>query len=171
MISDNTRVKASIHHGGLDASVDAGRRQILKSVAGAGLLLLLPMLPAYAEAAGQWTSVGPASQFALNVPTRVALKGGGVLFVTRQSPKALVAVSAKCTHRGCEIGWTAPDKQFECPCHGAAFTSDGKNVKGTRRTPDSLLPNLPSVPAREFKGQVQVNLSNLQPEVLEPRQG
>ena len=33
-----------------------------------------------------------------------------------------VAVSAACTHTGCEVsGWQAASSELECPCHGSRF--------------------------------------------------
>ena len=142
------------------------RREVLsgalQGVAGAGAALLLPALPPAADAATSppvWTPVGPATGFTTALPVRVALHDGSVLWVTRTGPKALEAVSGRCTHHGCEVGWAAGDKQLECPCHGAAFLPDGQNAHGTRRSPDEKLPALTNVPVRVQSGQVQVNLA------------
>ncbi len=146
------------------------RRQVLKTAAGAGLVLLLPMQDARAEdAPAQWTPVGKAEDFVKDTPQRVALANGDVLFVTRQSQDALVAVSAKCTHRGCEIGWRTDLTQFQCPCHGAGFAAGGKNVQGTQRQPKEPLPDLPTVATRLKDGQVEVNLGGVPADELQPR--
>ncbi len=129
----------------------------LKSAAG---LILLPLASAYADAPPeQWTSVGKTDDFLKDQPKKVTLADGSVLYVTRQTPDIWVAVSAKCTHHGCQVGWEAADTQFECPCHGAAFAATGKNLHGTRREPERLLPNLPTLPTRQKDGTVQVNLA------------
>ena len=142
------------------------RRQVLKTAA--GLALLLPMgAAALADAAPAaketWTTVGKAADFVKDHPKRVTPADGVVLYVTRLAPDKsgadkFAVVSAKCTHRGCEVAWQTDDSQFHCPCHGAVFASGGKNVKGTRRSPDEKLPNLPTVTARQKDGQVQVSL-------------
>ena len=142
------------------------RRQVLKTAA--GLALLLPMAgAAFADAApapaGTWTAVGKAEDFVLDKPKRVTPAQDVVLYVTRQKPdkdkpETFVAVSARCTHRGCEVRRQDTDTQFHCPCHGAVFATGGKNVQGTRRAPDEHLPNLPTVPVRLKDGQVEVNL-------------
>lgn len=148
------------------------RRQVLQGAAGTGLVLLLPMLQKRVEAATeQWVTVGKATQFPTGQPKRIAMSGGSILFITRQHTANLTAVSAKCTHRGCEVGWNTGDKQFECPCHGAAFASDGKNIHGTRRSPREALPALTRVPVRQQAGQIQVNLQNVPADQLQPRQG
>lgn len=143
------------------------RRQML-TAAGTSLLLLLPMLPGYAQAAGQWTAAGKGSQFVKDQPTRVALAGGAVLFITRHSDTDLSATSAKCTHRGCEVGWDTATTEFHCPCHGAVFAPDGKNVKGPRRDPSETLAPLLSVPVRQKGDQVEVNLASIAPAALQP---
>ena len=154
----------------LDTTAEDGlsRRQMLKAIAGAGMLLLLPILPGYAQAAGQWTTVGKAADFVKNQPARVALDGGGVLFVTRHSDTELSAMSAKCTHRGCEVGWDQPGAEFKCPCHGAVFAPDGKNVKGPRKNPAQPLDPLLAVPVRQTGDKVEVNLASIAPAALQP---
>jgi cytochrome b6-f complex iron-sulfur subunit len=42
----------------------------------------------------------------------------------------LLAVNPTCTHNGCAVDWVDQEKQFVCPCHSAAFSADGKVVKG-----------------------------------------
>lgn len=147
------------------------RRQALKTAAGAGLVLLLPM---FAEAAlgspAPWTNVGTAKQFPTWQPQRIALPdNGGVLYITRTGSKSFTAVSAKCTHKGCEVGWKATDKQLVCPCHGAAFGSSGKNIHGTMRQPGESLPSLAAVPTRQNGTQVQVNLTSVPADALRLR--
>lgn len=146
------------------------RREMLTTAvktAGTGMLLLLPMIrPEFSGAAdadtgisaAQWTVAGKAAQFPLGQPQRTALKGGAILYITRATATTLTAVSAKCTHRGCEVGWNKPAHQFICPCHGAAFASNGKNLHGPRREPGEAQPALPSVPVMQKEGQVLVNL-------------
>jgi Rieske Fe-S protein len=149
------------------------RRDMLKealkgTLTAAAGIALLPMLTDRAGAAeDKWTVVGKATDFVKNTPQRVAV-ADGVLYITRAEDASLSAVSAKCTHRGCEIGWVAADTQFECPCHGAAFTVIGKNIHGTRRKPDEALPPLASVPVREKNKMVEVNLGAVTSADIQP---
>lgn len=163
------------------------RRQALTTAArtvGAGLLLLLPMAreAAFADAApgaappapvrppdtSTWTSLGKATLFVKGQPQRTALPNGDVLYVTRLTADTFNVVSAKCTHRGCEIGYNKDAGQFVCPCHGAAFATSGKNIHGTTRQPDEALPALPSVPAVQKKGEVLANLKAVPTPALIP---
>ena len=142
-----------------EASGALSRRDVLKTAA-ASLVLLIPISAAVADPTkDQWTSVGKSEDFLKDQPTKVTLTDGSVLYITRKTADTVVAVSAKCTHRGCELGWNAADVQLQCPCHGAAFASTGKNIHGTRRDPDDLLPDLVSPATRQKDGQVQVNLA------------
>lgn len=166
------------------------RRQVLTTAArtaGAGLLLLLPMAreAAFADTAhgglppdaahgaappdtSTWTVIGKAAQFVKGQPQRTALANGDVLYVTRLTADTFNVVSAKCTHRGCEVGYNKDTSQFVCPCHGAAFATSGKNIHGTSRQPDEALPALPSVPAVQKKGQVLANLKAVPTPALMP---
>lgn len=142
------------------------RRAVLRTAAEAGLALVLA---GRAEAAAdQWTAVGKSDLFAAGKPQRVTVPHGGVLYVTRTDAKTLTAVTAKCTHRGCEVGWAEDAEQLQCPCHGAAFASDGKNIHGTRRHPEKALPALVSPAVREKAGVVEVNLGSVTSGDIEP---
>lgn len=144
------------------------RRQALKTVAGSGLLLLLPMLPAFAQPTDNWIACGKPTDFLLNEPKKVTLDGGAAIFVTRTSTKTFAAITAKCTHHGCSVDWHGDDKQFECPCHGAAFAKDGKNIHGPRRNPGQALNALASLPIRQHGGNIEVNLGAVAPSVVIP---
>jgi Rieske Fe-S protein len=144
------------------------RRHIIKAVAGAGALIVTPALQNCAHADDTWQPVGKSSDFVKGVPTTVTLKSGGKLLITRVDEKTLTVVSTKCTHKGCEASWSADVKQLLCPCHGAAFQSDGKNLKGTQRRPDEKLPALFSIPVRENNGAVEVNLTKVPADALTP---
>ena len=45
------------------------------------------------------------------------------------------AFDGACTHLGCIVQWDAASRTFKCPCHGAAFGSDGKPVSGPVNIP------------------------------------
>jgi len=151
------------------------RRDVLKSAAaGAGLVLVaIPMLstaahaddpapppPPPAKPTEVWKAAGDPADFKQNLPVRIDL-GVTVAWVTRLDEKSLEAVSAHCTHRGCELGYDPQSTNLICPCHGGTFKIDGSNVYGTRRDPSTPLPHLLALPTRVKDGQVQVNIAAL----------
>lgn len=46
------------------------------------------------------------------------------------SPGVFVALSAVCTHLGCVVAWQEQAGEFQCPCHGGRFATDGKVLGG-----------------------------------------
>jgi Rieske Fe-S protein len=48
------------------------------------------------------------------------------------------AVSARCTHQGCEV---KPAREFlTCPCHGSTFDREGRVVRGPAQAPLARFP-------------------------------
>jgi glycine/D-amino acid oxidase-like deaminating enzyme/nitrite reductase/ring-hydroxylating ferredoxin subunit len=40
------------------------------------------------------------------------------------------ALSPVCTHAGCIVNWNAEEKTWDCPCHGARYTIEGRVLTG-----------------------------------------
>jgi glycine/D-amino acid oxidase-like deaminating enzyme/nitrite reductase/ring-hydroxylating ferredoxin subunit len=60
---------------------------------------------------------------------------GGHLAVHRDDEGQLHALSARCTHLGCLVGWNRADRTWECPCHGSQFGADGALLQGPATEP------------------------------------
>jgi len=61
--------------------------------------------------------------------------GSDTIMVVRVSDTQVVAVSAICTHSGCENLYTASAMRFDCPCHGSQFSLTGSVLRGPARQP------------------------------------
>jgi len=42
----------------------------------------------------------------------------------------LVAFSAVCSHKGCNVSWSGEEQLFACPCHRGRFAASGEVVSG-----------------------------------------
>ncbi len=84
----------------------------------------------------------------------VLVAGDRPIFVGRKEDLSIVALSASCTHMGCEVAWKdGANGRFACPCHGAVFAPDGKPLLGPAETP------LPTYATRQ-EGEEVVVLEN-----------
>lgn len=50
---------------------------------------------------------------------------GNKLAIYRDDEGELHAVSAVCTHMGCEVSWNSAERSWDCGCHGSRFDVDG----------------------------------------------
>jgi cytochrome b6-f complex iron-sulfur subunit len=76
----------------------------------------------------------PANAMLANVGGAVAVDAPtDTILVVRTSETAVAAVSAICTHDGCENLYTPSSKTFDCPCHGSQFSLTGAVVRGPAR--------------------------------------
>ena len=107
------------------------RRTLLRGVAGvAGLLLAGAATDRAVTMVRQpnpgpgWVAVARAAEVAPGAAKRFLANGmeGYVLNLGGR----FSAVSALCTHLPCVLRWSAPDRQFVCPCHQAEFTASGQ---------------------------------------------
>ncbi|WP_341278141.1 ubiquinol-cytochrome c reductase iron-sulfur subunit [Paenibacillus sp. FSL H8-0537] len=50
-------------------------------------------------------------------------------WVSKDANNKVFALSPICKHLGCTIAWNAKGKdEYDCPCHDARYTKDGKNI-------------------------------------------
>lgn len=60
-------------------------------------------------------------------------------FFVIHNEDGLLALSARCTHQGCNVGWEAGSEEFHCPCHGSIFNRHGEHTDGPAPRPLELL--------------------------------
>ncbi len=76
------------------------------------------------------------------VSTEIEKGEGGIVSVDgtkvavyRNDDGELIAMSAKCTHMGCTVGWNSADKTWDCPCHGSRYQPTGEVLNGPAAKP------------------------------------
>jgi Rieske Fe-S protein len=52
------------------------------------------------------------------------------VFLVWDGDRTIHALSATCTHLGCQVQWDGKDKKFRCPCHGGVYAADGTVLEG-----------------------------------------
>jgi glycine/D-amino acid oxidase-like deaminating enzyme/nitrite reductase/ring-hydroxylating ferredoxin subunit len=71
---------------------------------------------------------------------RIIKNDGKKLAVYRDQDGAIHAVSAICTHQGCQVAFNPTECSWDCPCHGSRFDIDGGVLDGPAKQPLEKLP-------------------------------
>ena len=114
------------------------------AVVGAGLSVVLgafALRPPRLASSGRWVRAGGVSDLTPNVPVAhvvsVSRQDGWyrarareTVFLVLNRDKSVHAMSATCTHLGCQVRWDGPAEKFRCPCHGGVFDVQGHVVEG-----------------------------------------
>ena len=77
----------------------------------------------------------------------IVRSGGRQYAVYKDDAGDLHAVSPRCPHLGCLVGWSSADRTWECPCHGSRFAATGALMQGPATRDLEPLP-LPSATSR-----------------------
>ena len=134
-----------------DSSSPPARRRVLAifvngfvAAVGGGLSALLGLFalrPASAASRDRWVRAGALTDLKPNVPVPRVLTVSRVdgwyrerarqtVFLVWDGAKQVRALSATCTHLGCQVRWDAQSSRFRCPCHGGVYDASGKVVSG-----------------------------------------
>ncbi len=114
------------------------------ALVGGGLTALLgafALRPPGAAAAGRWVRAGTTDDLKPDEPVARMLAVSRVdgwyrerarqtVFLVWDGDKNIRAMSATCTHLGCQVQWDAKGKKFRCPCHGGVYGADGTVLSG-----------------------------------------
>jgi cytochrome b6-f complex iron-sulfur subunit len=124
---------------------DCSRRTLLK---GLGLVVLTGACTTPTPPTGTASACGtnlcldladPANKELLTTGGSLVVDGGSdTIMIVRTSDTEVMAISAICTHDGCENLYTASSKTFDCPCHGSKFSITGEVITGPARRPLAL---------------------------------
>jgi glycine/D-amino acid oxidase-like deaminating enzyme/nitrite reductase/ring-hydroxylating ferredoxin subunit len=60
----------------------------------------------------------------------IVRRGAGKVAAYREQDGTLHAVSAVCTHLGCQVKWNEAERSWDCPCHGSRFHYTGRVLQG-----------------------------------------
>jgi Rieske Fe-S protein len=133
-----------------ESSGNPGRRRALilfvnttVGLIGGGLSALLgafALRPA-AAAAGRWVRAGTTTDLTPDVPVPRVIavsrtdgwyreRARETVFLVWDGDREIRALSATCTHLGCQVLWDLRHKQFKCPCHGGVYDAAGNVVEG-----------------------------------------
>ena len=121
---------------------DCSRRTLLK---GLGLVVLTSACTTPTPPAGTASACGtdlcldlgdPANKELLTTGGSLVVDApGDTIMVVRTSDTEVIAISAICTHSGCENLYTSSSMTFDCPCHGSKFSITGEVINGPARRP------------------------------------
>jgi menaquinol-cytochrome c reductase iron-sulfur subunit len=114
------------------------------ALAGGGLSALLGLFalrPAAAASRARWVRAAALADLTPNVPVPRVLTVSRVdgwyrerarqtVFLVWDGAKQVRALSATCTHLGCQVQWDTKVSRFRCPCHGGVYDATGKVVGG-----------------------------------------
>ena len=131
--------------------VDEGRRKFciagltgISGVLGAGMFgggaVFLGAPGIFNKLKGKWIEIGAPADFEEGLFSQVVLEFGMqdgwaysnqkmLAYVKRDGDK-LFALSATCSHLGCNVRYREETNQFVCPCHAGIYDAKGKNVAG-----------------------------------------
>ena len=100
---------------------------------------------------GSWKAVKAVAELPEGTP--VAFRSGAIEGFLIRRGQDVRGLSAVCTHMGCILNYSKFRNQFECPCHGATFQTNGRPTPDQYDTP---LPRLPILQVRIQREQVEV---------------
>ena len=94
--------------------------------------------------AAQWVSVGEVTSLVAGQIHKTTytlrrkdawrtIEEKGLLYIFSQDGAAYTALSAICTHLGCNVHFEEESGGFRCPCHDAHFSQAGEVVSGPPR--------------------------------------
>ncbi len=105
------------------------------------LLGVFALKPGTAASRARWIRAGSTADLTPNVPAPHVLsvsrtdgwyreRAPQTVFLVWDGENEVHALSATCTHLGCQVRWETDTKRFRCPCHGGVYDAQGHVVSG-----------------------------------------
>jgi menaquinol-cytochrome c reductase iron-sulfur subunit len=105
------------------------------------LLGAFALRPQSGAAAERWIRAGTTADLKPNEPAPRVLAMSRVdgwyreraretVFLVWDGAHGVRALSATCTHLGCQVRWDRKGQKFRCPCHGGVYAADGTVLEG-----------------------------------------
>lgn len=105
------------------------------------LLGAFAVRPPRAAAAAGWIRAGSLLELSPNRPVPRVLsvpqvdgwyreRARRTVFLVWDGARGVRAMSATCTHLGCQVQWQPGEKAFVCPCHGGVYDAAGLVLHG-----------------------------------------
>lgn len=141
---------------------DLNRRRFLEFSVGSllalGVAAITPPLivsfigPSFTTNLGDLTKVGSLGTLKPGQPTNLGFTATSTdaylsetqmhsVWVVKGAKDELSVFSPICPHLGCQYNWNEGAKQFQCPCHGSVFATDGTVLGGPAPRPLDTLPH------------------------------
>ena len=134
-----------------DPATRGGRRRALVvfvntavALIGGGLTALagaFALRPQSGAASARWIRAGTTADLKPDEPVARVLAVSRVdgwyrersretVFLVWDGGQTVRALSATCTHLGCQVAWDGQGGKFRCPCHGGVYGTDGAVLEG-----------------------------------------
>ena len=105
------------------------------------LLGVFALKPGRTSSTDRWIKAGSLDDLKADLPTAKVLvvprvdgwyreRAPRTVFLVWDGDRQVRALSATCTHLGCQVTFDAEAKKFKCPCHGGVYDVTGKVLEG-----------------------------------------
>ena len=81
---------------------------------------------------GKWFATERLEEFSSLAPDegKVVKLNNETMALYKDEHGSLHAVNPTCTHMKCSVAWNAAEKSWDCPCHGARYSTAGEVLNG-----------------------------------------
>lgn len=134
---------------------------VIAAGAGGAALTAIGAPAATNKLEGKWVVAGVAADLVQGQFSKISItydaKDGWMegkvkqLVYVKLNGEEIFALSATCSHLGCNVNYDEQSGQFKCPCHTGIYDASGKNISGPPPKP------LARLEAKIEEGKLMVN--------------